>query len=198
MNPDDDRRDIAVLGDVDAKMLNRMARRNRGADPFEVSGDALTRQTKNDAGDPAKNPTSAATNTEPTIKEQETMSTNTIISDLALKVHRGWCEAANCRADRMGANNDGELEAIVHNGPEYGFITEPDAAYSPAGELTVQLEEFNDLTSPTSTAIILRYKNDSIELNLYDLQRLQYLLGMAEQDLIGAMDEQEAREDGAE
>lgn len=196
MNPDDDRRDIAVLGDVDAKMLNRMARRNRGADPFEVSGDALARQTKNDAGDPAKNPTSAATNTETTIKEQNTMSSTSIISDPALDVHRDWCEPANCRAARMGIDNDGELEAIVHYGPEYGFVTEPDTAYSPAGELTVRLEEFNNFQDPTSLAVILSYRSDSIELNLYDLQRLQYLLGMAEQDLIGAMDEQEAREDG--
>ena len=60
----------------------------------------------------------------------------------------------------------------------------------------MQLEEFNNLKDPESLAIILSYKSDSIELNLYDLQRLQYLLGMAEQDLIAAMDEQEAREDG--
>ena len=119
-----------------------------------------------------------------------------IISDPALSVHRNWCEPANCRADRAGANNDGKLEAIVHYGPEYGFITEPDTPYSPAGRLTVQLEEFNNRTDPTSIAVILSYKSDSIELGLYDLQRLQYLLGMAEQDLIAAMDEQEAREDG--
>ncbi|MDN5551952.1 MAG: hypothetical protein L0G54_14660 [Brevibacterium sp.] len=43
MSLDDDRRDIAVLGDLDAKRLNRLAKRNRGADPFEVSGDAITR-----------------------------------------------------------------------------------------------------------------------------------------------------------
>lgn len=43
---DDDRRDIAVLGDLDAARLNRMARRNRGADPLEVSGDALARTQK--------------------------------------------------------------------------------------------------------------------------------------------------------
>ena len=93
-------------------------------------------------------------------------------------------------------DNTGKLEAIVHYGPEYGFITEPDTPYSPAGRLTVQLEEFNNLKDPESLAIILSYKSDSIELGLYDLQRLQYLLGMAEQDLIAAMDEQEAREDG--
>lgn len=40
---DDDRRDIAVLGDLDVKRLNRMAVRNHGADPFEVSGDAIAR-----------------------------------------------------------------------------------------------------------------------------------------------------------
>lgn len=36
-------RDFAVLHDLDAKMLNRVERRNRGNDPypFEVSGDAL-------------------------------------------------------------------------------------------------------------------------------------------------------------
>lgn len=40
---DDDRRDIAVLGDLDAKQLNRLALRNRGKNPFEVSGDAIAR-----------------------------------------------------------------------------------------------------------------------------------------------------------
>ena len=119
-----------------------------------------------------------------------------IISDPALAVHRDFCEPTRCRADRMGVHNDGKLEAIVHYGTEYGFITEPDTPYSPAGRLTVQLEEFNNSTDPTSIAVILSYKSDSIELGLYDLQRLRYLLGMAEDDLIKAMDEQEAREDG--
>lgn len=40
---DDDRRDIAVMHDLDAKRLNRMAKRNHGRDPFEVSGDAIAR-----------------------------------------------------------------------------------------------------------------------------------------------------------
>ena len=62
----------------------------------------------------------------------------TIISDPALSVHRDFCEPTKCRADRSGVNNDGKLEAIVHYGPEYGFITEPDTPYSPAGRLTVQ------------------------------------------------------------
>jgi hypothetical protein len=120
----------------------------------------------------------------------------TIISDPALNVHRDWCEPTRCRASRTGINNDGRLEAITHSGPEYGFITEPDAAYSPSDQLTVQLEEFNNLEDPESVAVILSYRSDSIELNLYDLQRLRHLLGMAEDDLIKAMDEQEAREDG--
>ncbi|WP_193086455.1 hypothetical protein [Brevibacterium aurantiacum] len=46
---DDERRDIAILGDVDARMLNRMAKRNRGRNPFEVSGDAIAVQRE--AGD---------------------------------------------------------------------------------------------------------------------------------------------------
>ena len=124
------------------------------------------------------------------------MSSNIIISDPALHVHRNWCEPTQCRADRQGINNDGKLEAIVHYGPEYGFVTEPDTPYTPACRLTVQLEEFNNSTDPTSIAVILSYKSDSIELGLYDLQRLRHLLGMAEDDLIKAMDEQEAREDG--
>lgn len=40
---DDDYRDVAVMADVDAKMLNRMAKRNRGRNPFEVSGDAIAK-----------------------------------------------------------------------------------------------------------------------------------------------------------
>lgn len=40
---DDDYRDIAVMYDVDAKMLNRMAQRNRGRNPLEVSGDAIAK-----------------------------------------------------------------------------------------------------------------------------------------------------------
>lgn len=38
-------RDFAVMHDLDAKMLNRSAKRNRQRDPypFEVSGDALAR-----------------------------------------------------------------------------------------------------------------------------------------------------------
>lgn len=38
-------RDFAVLHDLDAKMLNRQAERDKGRDPypFEVSGDALAR-----------------------------------------------------------------------------------------------------------------------------------------------------------
>lgn len=40
---DDDRRDVAVMYDVDAKMLNRMAKRNRGRNPFEVSADAIAK-----------------------------------------------------------------------------------------------------------------------------------------------------------
>lgn len=40
---DDDRRDVAVLADVDAHLLNRMAQRNRGRNPFEVSGDAIAK-----------------------------------------------------------------------------------------------------------------------------------------------------------
>lgn len=38
-------RDFAVLHDLDARMLNRGAKRNRGNDPypFEVSSDALAR-----------------------------------------------------------------------------------------------------------------------------------------------------------
>jgi hypothetical protein len=59
-----------------------------------------------------------------------------------------WCEPTQCRADRQGINNDGKLEAIVHYGPEYGFVTEPDAPYTPAGRLTVQLEEFNNSDRP--------------------------------------------------
>lgn len=41
----DEYRDFAVLHDLDAKMLNRAAKRNRlhGPYPFEVSGDALAR-----------------------------------------------------------------------------------------------------------------------------------------------------------
>lgn len=117
----------------------------------------------------------------------------TIISDSTLNVHRSWCEPANCRTDH--AESDGPLEAIVHYGPEYGFVTEPDTAYSPSGRLTVQIEEFNNLQDPTSIAVILSYRGDSIELGLYDLQRLRYLLALAEDDLIAAMDEQEARED---
>lgn len=45
---DDDYRDIAVLGDLDAGHLNRMAKRNRGRDPFEVSGDAIARWRANE------------------------------------------------------------------------------------------------------------------------------------------------------
>ena len=167
---------------------------------FEMSGDDLTvianlTTQENDPSESAKIP-AEANNTGTTNKEQNTMSSTPIISDPALTVHRDFCEPTKCRADRQGINNDGKLEAIVHYGPEYGFITEPDTPYSPAGRLTVQLEEFNNLKDPESLAIILSYESDSIELNLYDLQRLQYLLGMAEQDLIAAMDEQEAREDG--
>lgn len=121
-----------------------------------------------------------------------------IISDPALSVHPNWCEPTRCRASRTGINNDGRLEAITHNGPEYGFITEPEAPYGQPDKLTVQLEEFDDLESPASLAVILSNSGESIELGLYDLQRLRYLLGMAEDDLIKAMDEQEAREDGAE
>lgn len=40
---DDDYRDIAVMYDVNAKMLNRMAKRNRGNNPLEISGDAIAR-----------------------------------------------------------------------------------------------------------------------------------------------------------
>ena len=120
----------------------------------------------------------------------------TILSDPALAVHRDFCEPTRCRADRMGVHNDGELEAIVHYGAEYGFVTEPEAPYGQPDKLTVQIEEFDNLKDPTSLAVILSCRNDSIELNLYDLQRLRYLLGMAEDDLIKAMDEQEAREDG--
>lgn len=45
---DDDRRDIAVMHDLDAKHLNRMAKRNRGRNPFEVSGDAIRRWETSD------------------------------------------------------------------------------------------------------------------------------------------------------
>lgn len=42
---DDTYRDFAVLHDLDANMLNRVEKRNRGNDPypFEVSGDTLAR-----------------------------------------------------------------------------------------------------------------------------------------------------------
>ena len=42
---DNEYRDFAVLHDLDARMLNRGAKRNRLHDPypFEVSGDALAR-----------------------------------------------------------------------------------------------------------------------------------------------------------
>lgn len=38
---DEARRDISVLGDIEAEQLNRLARRNHGTNPFEASGDAL-------------------------------------------------------------------------------------------------------------------------------------------------------------
>ena len=112
---------------------------------FEMSGDdlavvlSITRQENDSSAVSAKKHAEAATNTETTSKEQSTMSSNTIISDPALHVHRDFCEPTNCRADRTGVDDTGKLEAIVHYGPEYGFITEPDTAYSPAGRLTVQL-----------------------------------------------------------
>lgn len=124
------------------------------------------------------------------------MSTKNVapsISDPALDVHRNWCEPTNCRADRAGVNRDGKLEAIVHLGSQYGFISEPDAPYGQPEEITVQLEEFNNLTDPVATTILVSNGGDTLELNLYDLQRLQYLLTMAEADLVGAMDEEEAR-----
>src|SRR5699024_5446866 len=117
---------------------------------FEMSGDDLTvvtnctKHTENDSSAvSAKKHAEAATNTATTSKEH-TMSSTPIISDPALTVHRDFCEPTKCRADRTGVDNTGKLEAIVHYGPEYGFITEPDTPYSPAGRLTVQLEEFNN------------------------------------------------------
>lgn len=119
------------------------------------------------------------------------MSTKNVapsISDPALDVHRNWCEPTNCRADR-----DGKLEAIVHLGPRYGFVSEPDVPYGAPEEITVQVEEFNNLTDPTATTVLVSNGGDRLELNLYDLQRLKHLLLLAEDDLIKAMDEQEAR-----
>ena len=124
------------------------------------------------------------------------MPSTPIIADPALTVHRSWCDQAKCRADRQGADNTGDLEAIIHHGQEYGFITEPDDTCAPADRLTVQLEEFDDLKHPASIAVVLSNRSESIELNLYDLQRLKYLLTLAEDQLIDAMTEQEAREDG--
>lgn len=117
----------------------------------------------------------------------------TIIPDPALDVHRTWCGAGTCRADRAGANNDGPLEALVHLGPQYGFVTEPEVVYGTPEEITVQLEEFNNQTDPAATSILLNKGGETIELGLYDLQRLKHLLILAEDDLIKAMDEQEAR-----
>ncbi|WP_155807479.1 hypothetical protein [Brevibacterium sp. VCM10] len=44
-NRSDTYRDFAVLHDLDSKMINRQAERDKGRDPypFEVSGDALAR-----------------------------------------------------------------------------------------------------------------------------------------------------------
>lgn len=122
-----------------------------------------------------------------------TMNVAPSISDPALDVHRNWCEPTNCRADRAGADNDGRLEAIVHLGAQYGFVTEPEVVYGSPEEITVQLEEFNNQTDPAATSILLNKGGETIELGLYDLQRLKHLLLMAEDDLIKAMDEQEAR-----
>lgn len=68
---DDDRRDIAVLGDTDVRMLNRMAKRNGGEDPLEVSGDAITRQRK--------------------AAEGEGASESSVVP-----FHPLWCNAADC------------------------------------------------------------------------------------------------------
>lgn len=55
MTLDDEYRDFAVLCDVDAKMLNRTAQRNRGRNPFEVSGDAIAKWRASRAEPPARN-----------------------------------------------------------------------------------------------------------------------------------------------
>lgn len=41
------------------------------------------------------------------------MSSTTIISDPALTVHRSWCDRNQCRADRQGADNTGNLDAMT-------------------------------------------------------------------------------------
>ena len=74
-----------------------------------------------------------------------------------------------------------------------GSSPSQDVPYGAPEEITVQVEEFNNLTDPTATTVLVSNGGDTLELNLYDLQRLKHLLLLAEDDLIKAMDEQEAR-----
>ncbi|RBP64149.1 hypothetical protein DFO66_10721 [Brevibacterium sanguinis] len=58
---DDDRRDVAVLGNLSAAKLNAMYERVPDDDPFEVSGDAIARHNnESGTGGPAKNSPDAA------------------------------------------------------------------------------------------------------------------------------------------
>ena len=115
-----------------------------------------------------------------------------IISDPALNVHRNWCEPDKCRVDHDDVE---DVDLVTHNSARYGFVTEPDNNTQSPERLTVQVQEFNNGLGDESLTVLLEGASTDLELGLYDLQRLRYLLGMAEDDLIAAMDEQEARED---
>lgn len=129
---DDDRRDIALMGDIDAKQLNRMAKRNHGRNPFEVSADAITRHAKNGTGSPAKNSPDADHQCQIIPKGNEMNNTSDSTKTTAENTPT-WAVPAKrwqCGTDVMHQGAEKRLERVNDNGDAYHLTIQP-----------VQLEE---------------------------------------------------------
>lgn len=152
MSVDDDRRDIHVTGDIDARQLNRMAQRSRGEDPLEISGDAIAR-VRNEETTAPEPPETAATPTESRERISRTMnndnSTPEVLAHTPLsELRRQQTELQEAEENRKAIDGlEAYLEPFMRKGETLGDVKDRLHA---SGEHEA-LGKFNELLSRLET-----------------------------------------------